>query len=185
MLLAGDVGGTKTSLAVFSPEFGPRKPVAQATFPSHEYSSIDALVQEFLSQVKLPVDRASFGVPGPVVAGRAKLTNMPWTVDEAQLADALNLSSVRLLNDLAAMAHGVPHLLPQDLHALNQGQPVPGSALVVVAPGTGLGQAFLIWDGKRYQVYPSEGGHADFAPRSQLQRDLHRPAGHIADRRDG
>lgn len=172
LLLAGDVGATKTSLGVFSAEVGPREPVAQATFASREYSSLEALVQEFQSQVKLPVDRASFGVPGPVVAGRAKLTNLPWTVDEAQLADALNLSWVRLLNDVAAMAHGVPHLLPQDLHVLDQGQPVPREALAVVAPGTGLGQAFLTWDGARYRVHPSEGGHADFAPTSQLQRDL-------------
>ncbi len=172
MLLAGDIGGTKTNLALFSREAGPRAPVAQDTFQSQGYPSLEALVQEFLSQVRLPVDRASFGVAGPVVAGKAKLTNLPWTVDEAQMADALNLSSVRLLNDLAAIAHAVPHLLLQDLHTLNQGQPVPGGALAVLAPGTGLGQAFLTWDGERYRVHPSEGGHADFAPTSQLQRDL-------------
>ena len=107
MLLAGDIGGTKTNLAIFSPEAGPRAPLAEATFPSADYPSLEALVREFLSQVDLKVERASFGVAGPVAAGRAEITNLPWVMDETQLQEALNLSSVRLLNDLASIAHAV------------------------------------------------------------------------------
>jgi glucokinase len=172
MLLAGDIGGTKTNLAVFSPEDGPRAPLAEATFPSADYPSLEALVREFLSQVDLKVERASLGVAGPVALDRAKITNLPWVMEERQLQEALNLSSVRLLNDLAAIAHAVPFLEPDDLHTLNVGQPTPGGAMAVVAPGTGLGQAFLTWDGTRYRPHASEGGHADFAPTNPFEVEL-------------
>ncbi|MFQ5855875.1 MAG: glucokinase [Anaerolineae bacterium] len=164
MLLAGDIGGTKTNLAVFSPEAGPTVPLAEGTFPSARYSSLEALVGEFLAQISLPVDRASLGVAGPVVAGHAAITNLPWVMDEMQLRAALNLSSVRLLNDLEAIAHAVPFLEPDDLHTLNEGEPAPGGAIAIIAPGTGLGEAFLTWDGSRYRAHASEGGHTDFAP---------------------
>jgi glucokinase len=172
MLLAGDIGGTKTNLAVFSPEAGPRAPLAEATFPSADYPSLEALTLEFLSQVDLPVERASFGVAGPVAAGRAEITNLPWVMAETQLQKALNLSSVRLLNDLASIAHAVPFLESADLHTLNEGQPVPGGAIAIVAPGTGLGEAYLTWDGSRYRPHASEGGHTDFAPNNPLEVEL-------------
>jgi len=172
MLLAGDIGGTKTNLAVFSPETGPRAPLAEATFPSADYPSLETIVREFLSQTDLKVERASFGVAGPVVAGRATTTNLDWMLDERQLQEALNLSSVRLLNDLDAIAHAVPLLEPADLHTLNQGQPTPGGTIAVVAPGTGLGEAFLTWDGSRYRTHASEGGHADFAPTNRFEIEL-------------
>lgn len=192
MLLAGDIGGTKTNLAIFSPEAGPRAPLAEATFPSGRYSSLEVLVREFLSQADLQVERASFGVAGPVVAGRATVTNLGWVMDETQLQEALNLSSVRLLNDLDAIAHAVPFLEPADLHILNEGQPPPGGpfglaqggAIAVIAPGTGLGEAFLTWDGSRYRAHPSEGGHADFAPTNSLEiemlRYLQERFGHVS-----
>jgi glucokinase len=172
MLLAGDIGGTKTNLAVFSPEDGPRAPLAEATFPSADYPSLEALVRQFSSQVDLKVEWASFGVAGPVAAGRSTITNLPWVMEERQLQEALNLSSVRLLNDLAAIAHAVPFLEPADLHTLNVGQPAPGGAMAVVAPGTGLGEAFLTWDGSRYRPHASEGGHADFAPTNPFEVEL-------------
>jgi len=172
MLLAGDIGGTKTNLAVFSPEDGPRAPLAEATFPSADYPSLEALVREFLSQVSLSVERASFGVAGPVVASRATITNLPWVMEETQLQETLNLSSVRLLNDLNAIAHAVPFLEPADRHTLNAGQQAPDGAMAVVAPGTGLGEAFLTWDGTRYRPHASEGGHADFAPTHPLEVEL-------------
>jgi glucokinase len=174
MLLAGDIGGTKTNLAIFSPEGGARAPLAQKTFLSAQYPSLEVLVQEFVSQVDLPIDRASFGVAGPVVAGKSRLINLPWVMDERQLGNALNLPSVRLLNDLNAIAHGVPHLEPDDVHTINRVHHGNGGALAVVAPGTGLGQAFLTLDGDRYRVHPSEGGHADFAPADELQAGLYR-----------
>jgi glucokinase len=172
MLLAGDIGGTKTSLAIFSSESGPRAPLVEATFPSADHASLEALVREFLSQVDLEVERASFGVAGPVVGGRATVTNLPWVIQETQLEEALHLSPVRLLNDLEAIANGVPVLEPADLHTLNEAQPAPGGAIAVIAPGTGLGEAFLTWDESRYRAHASEGGHASFAPMDSLEVEL-------------
>ncbi|HET90256.1 MAG TPA: glucokinase [Chloroflexi bacterium] len=173
MLLAGDIGGTKTTLMLVS-EAGPRSPLAEATFPSAEYSHLTAVVDAFLAQVdvRVRVNQACFGVAGPVVNGRASITNLPWTLDEVQLQEALNLSSVRLINDLVAIAYAVPSLGGNDLHTLNEGQTVPGGAIAVIAPGTGLGEAYLTWDGNRYWPHPSEGGHADFAPTNSSEVDL-------------
>ena len=172
MLLAGDVGATKTTLAMISPEAGPRKPLMVATFVSARYPRLEAVVRDFLHQSNVRVDHACFGVAAPVIQSRAKFTNLPWVVDERQLASALNLSSVRLLNDAAAIAHGVPILGASDLHTLNTGEPEPGGALAVIAPGTGLGEAFLTWDGIGYRAYASEGGHADFAPTNDREQEL-------------
>jgi len=171
-LLAGDIGGTKTNLAVLSPEVGLRAPLAEATVLSADYPSLQALVRDFLAETDLRIERASFGVAGPVVAGRAATTNLPWVIEESQLQEELNLSSVRLLNDLSAIAHAVPFLEPSDMHILNEGRPSAGGAIAVIAPGTGLGEAFLTWDGSRYRAHASEGGHADFAPTTPLQVDL-------------
>jgi glucokinase len=172
MLLAGDIGGTKTNLAVFSARTGWRAPHAEATFPSANYPSLEAVVREFLAQHDFSVDRASFGVAGPVVSGRATITNLPWMMEETQLQQALHITSVRLLNDLDAIAHAVPLLESQDLRTLNDSQPVSGGAIAVIAPGTGLGEAFLTWHGSHYQAHTSEGGHADFAPTNAFEIEL-------------
>src|SRR5579859_4679542 len=147
LLLAGDIGGTKTDLAVYSAEGGPRKPLTQAEFPSASYPSLEAIAREFLAKVEQPVDRACFDVAGPVIDGRAKITNLPWVMDEATLGQELGLNSVHLLNDLEAIARAVPILETADVYTLNSGQPVPGGTIAVIAPGTGLGEAFLTWDG--------------------------------------
>lgn len=184
MLLAGDIGATKTSLAVFSSEVGPRAPLVEATFPSANYPNLEALAREFLAQFSLPVERAVFGVAGPVVGGRVAVTNLPWVLDEAQLQEALNLSSVCLLNDLEAIAYAVPFLERADLQTLNEGEPAPGGAIAIIAPGTGLGEAFLTWDGSRYRPHPSEGGHTDFAPNNlfeiKMLRYLQGRLGHVS-----
>jgi glucokinase len=172
LLLAGDIGGTKTNLAIFSSEAGPRSPLQEATYPSAKYPSLEAMAGEFLSQVDAKVNRASFGVAGPVVGGRVTTTNLPWMIDELTLQKALNLSSARLLNDLVAVAHAVPFLQPVDLETLSEGQSAPGGAMAVIAPGTGLGEAYLTWDGSRYRAYASEGGHADFAPNNSYEAEL-------------
>ncbi len=172
MLLAGDIGGTKTNLAIFSPQEGPYAPIAEATFPSGGYSSLEAIVAEFLDQLDLTVDRASLGVAGPVVGGRAEITNLSWEIKEGKLEESLGLDSVRLLNDLAAIARAVPFLKPDDLYTLNAGQPDPSGNLAVIAPGTGLGEAFLVWDGSGYLPYGCEGGHVDFAPTTPLQMEV-------------
>lgn len=172
MLLAGDIGGTKTNLAVFSVEDGWRKPLAEAKFPSGQYSSLEALVQEFLGGHQFQIERASFGVAGPVVDGRATITNLPWVLEENHLKHALNIPSVSLLNDLESIAYGVPYLQDHDLHTLNAGHPTKEGAIAVIAPGTGLGEAFLTWEGTRYHPHTSEGGHADFAPVDEVQLEL-------------
>lgn len=172
MLLVGDVGGTKTILAVYPLGKPPGVPLAEKTFPSARYPDLVSLVREFLSEIDLKVDRAAFGVPGPVIGGRARVTNLPWKIEEEHLRQALNLSSVELLNDLQAIAQAIPSLKGGDLHTLNEGDPVSGGAIGLIAPGTGLGEAFLTWDGSRYRAHPSEGGHTDFAPTSPLEAEL-------------
>ena len=184
MLLAGDIGATKTYLGIFSPEMGPASPLTEAIFVSRRYPDLETLVREFLAQTELAAEKAFFGVAGPVVGGRAKLTNLPWVIDERQLSLALGLSSVRLLNDLTATAHAIPFLEPADLHTINEGQPIAGGNIAVIAPGTGLGEAFITWDGLAYRGYAGEGGHTDFAPNDsrelELLLDLQEQFGHVS-----
>jgi glucokinase len=172
LLLVGDLGSTTATLAVISPDIGPRMSLVEASFPTKPYPSFAAIVKEFLTRFDLPVHHACFDVPGPVVDGRATLSTLPWLVDEEVLASVLHLTSVRILNDVEALAFAVPHLEPADSLLLNPGIPVTHGALAVVAPGTGLGEAFLVWTGSGYHACPSEGGHADFAPLDDLQIEL-------------
>lgn len=172
MLLAGDIGGTKTNLALFASPDEMRTPLREATYPSAQYPSLEALVRDFLYQVDKQVQLACFGVAGPVIDGKAKITNLPWVMDEEELQRALNIPSVWLLNDLVATASGVPLLRADDLRTLNEGQPVKNGTLGVIAPGTGLGEAFLTWNGTHYQTHPSEGGHTDFGPTNAFEIEL-------------
>jgi glucokinase len=172
MLLAGDIGGTKTNLAIFSVKDELRTPLKEETLPSARYASLAELIRDFLADTSFSIERACFGVPGPVMGGKAKITNLPWLLDEQQLQQALNIPSICLLNDLTAMAHGVPLLGPADLATLNVGEPTEHETMAVIAPGTGLGEAFLTWGGTRYIAHPSEGGHVDFAPTNELEIGL-------------
>jgi glucokinase len=174
MLIAGDIGGTKTALAIFSSEAGPHSPLAQTTVHSADYPSLDAIAKEFLAKEKAPVDRACFAVAGPVIGGRVKATNLPWVIADSTLAQELNLNlnSVRLINDLEAIARAVPILRPSDVQTINAGQPVAKGAIAVIAPGTGLGESYLTWDETRYVAHSSEGGHSDFAPTDERQIGL-------------
>jgi glucokinase len=166
--LVGDIGGTKTTLAIIDVESGPRIFLDKATFPSADYSSLEELAIRFLEGKKWKIARASFGVAGPVTDGRVQATNLPWLIEETTLGKELGVP-VRLLNDLAALAHAVPSLMNEDLVTLNPGKPANHGATAVIAPGTGLGEAYLQWDKTKYRPFPSEGGHADFAPTDQLQ----------------
>lgn len=170
--LAGDVGRTKTALAIFSVEQGVHKPLAQDTFPNGRYQSLEDIVKEFLADKHLQVARASFGVAGPVMNDRAQVTNLPWVVDASVLSQTLGGVPVRLLNDLEAIAHAIPCLESSDLETLSEGTPEQRGPIATLAPGTGLGEAFLLWDGKRYHPFPSEGGHADFAPTNSTELEL-------------
>jgi len=172
LLIAGDVGGTKTDLGIYSLAGGPRQPLARKELASRCYPSLAAMVRDFVTLVDHRVDRGCFAVAGPVIRGRAQLTNRSWIVEEVGLAQELGLRSVSLLNDVEAIARAVPALLPEDVCTLNQGDPVPGGAIAVIAPGTGLGEAFLTWNGGRYQAHPSEGGHAGFAPATEREIGL-------------
>jgi len=172
MLITGDIGGTTTRLALVSPEQGPRKFVAEEEFRSADYKGLQPIVEAFLAKTGGHATSACFDVAGPVIGGRAHLTNLPWDLEEAALCRALKLRRITLLNDLAAIAHAVPHLQPGETVEINAGKVVEHSPIAVLAPGTGLGEAFLIWSGKDYIACSSEGGHADFAPTNEIQAGL-------------
>jgi len=200
MILAGDIGGTKTHLALFDWTTERVEPVRLETFHSGDYASLDEMVAEFLippppptpvggleqtkeegkeltgeSQPAEPVkiDAACFGVAGPVIQNHCRTTNLPWEVDGAELAKRFEIPHVRLLNDLEAMAHGILFLRADELVTLNAGTPPQyKQAIALIAAGTGLGESILFWDGIRYRPLPSEGGHADFAPNSDNEIEL-------------
>ncbi|MGB2593171.1 MAG: glucokinase [Candidatus Acidiferrum sp.] len=177
MILAGDVGGTKCNLALFSEKNGKLTPVLKQRFASKDFAQFDLIVREFSRQAaphlkKEKVRAAGFGVAGPVINNRVRATNLPWTVDAATLAKELSVSDVVLMNDLGATGHSVEHLAPEEFCVLNPGKPEHGGTRALIAAGTGLGQSILVWDGGRYRVVPSEGGHSDFAPHTEQQIDL-------------
>jgi len=162
--LAGDIGGTKTVLALFSLDQGPFQPLEKAVFPSSGFASLEDILRIYLKDKPVRIQSASFGIAGPVYKDRVKTTNLPWVIEARQLSQVIDKAPVWLLNDLLAMAYAVPHLRPEDLRTINSGTPETHGPLGVVAPGTGLGEAFLIWEGNRYYPHPSEGGHTDFGP---------------------
>jgi glucokinase len=172
MLLVGDIGGTKTDLAIYSDKSDANSPLVRKQFHSADYASLQAIVREFLADVKLHVNHATFDVAGPVINKSVATTNLPWVMDEYSLATDLNLKSVHLMNDLEAVAQAIPSLRQSDIITLNAGEPVPRGAIGVVAPGTGLGESFLVWNGSQYTPQSSEGGHASFAPTDKVQIGL-------------
>jgi glucokinase len=177
VILAGDVGGTKCNLALFVEKNGKLEIVYRQRFASKDFSKFDLIVKEFtregapyLGEAK--IDAAGFGVAGPVIHNRIHATNLPWIIDADVLAEELKVQPIVLLNDLGATGHSLSHLPPEDFCVLNEGHAVPGGTRALLAAGTGLGQSILFWDGVRYQVVPSEGGHTDFAPRTAQQIEL-------------
>ena len=171
LLLAGDIGGTKTALAIFAAGQDLGRSLAQATFSSTDYVSLEAIVRAFLTEKGVQIARASFGVAGPVIEDRVQVTNLPWVVDARSLSLALG-APVVLVNDLDAIAHVIQMLGPSDVETLNEGQPEEHGDLAVIAPGTGLGEALVLWNGTRYEPHPSEGGHANFAPTTKTEIEL-------------
>jgi glucokinase len=170
MILAGDIGGTKTNLALFDGD--PRTPVCLETYSSDEHEGLEAMLRTFLAAHPATVERAAFGVAGPVHDGRVEKVNLAWPVEARSVAETLGLEAVGLVNDLEANAWGITVLGPEDVAVLNAGDPDATGNQAVIAAGTGLGEAGLYWDGERHHVFPSEGGHADFAPRTELQVEL-------------
>ena len=172
MLLAGDIGGTKTELGYFESLDGRLRLALHERFPSREHASLDEIVAAFTAEHPAPVERAGFGIAGPVVGGRATTTNLPWVVESNSLAHQLHLDHVALVNDLEAVAYGTSMLADDDLVVLNAGDRDAVGTIAVIAAGTGLGEAGLWWDGHQHRPFASEGGHCEFAPRDELELDL-------------
>ncbi len=179
VLLAGDIGGTKTILRLVRQEANSTwSTLNEQKFVSADFPSLTPLVQHFLSQVQsqsdtsTPPQRACFAIAGPIVDQKAQLTNLPWQVDAAALSQELGIERVALINDFSAVGYGVLVLPPQDLLTLQKGERMAEGPIAVIGAGTGLGEAYLVSHEGRYQVFPSEGGHVDFAPRSQEEWDL-------------
>jgi glucokinase len=172
MILAGDIGGTNARLAYFQSQNGDLRLVSERVFPSREHHEFGEIVGKFLHDSGAHPEAACFGIAGPVRNGRVETSNLPWIIEQARLADQFHLPSTLLINDLEAIAWGIGALGDADLVVLNQGSGSARGNQAVVAPGTGLGEAGLFWDGNRHHVFACEGGHTDFAPRSDLQVKL-------------
>jgi glucokinase len=177
MLLAGDIGGTKTLLGLFEPATPRPRPIAVHEFGTLDFPDLSSMIAEFLKEESIKgrrADRACFGVAGPVLDGAADLTNVPWRVDAREVTRAFDLRRVALLNDLQAMATSVPVLAEDELHVLQQGEAVKGGNIALIAAGTGLGEALLHQVDGRFVPSPSEGGHADFPARNEAEFALAR-----------
>jgi glucokinase len=172
MILAGDIGGTNARLAYFQSQNGHLHLVSERVFPSREHNEFGEIVGKFLHDSGARPEAACFGIAGPVRNGRVETSNLPWIIEQARLADQFHLPATLLINDLEAIAWGITALGNADLVTLNQGSGPESGNQAVVAPGTGLGEAGLFWDGNRHHVFACEGGHTDFAPRDELQIKL-------------
>jgi len=172
MILAGDIGGTNARLAYFQPQNGHFQLVAERVFPSREHSELGEIVTQFLSDSGMRPEAACFGIAGPVRNGRVETSNLPWVIEQSRLAKQIRLPGTLLINDLEASAWGIGALATGDLVPLNRVTgPVSGNQ-AVIAPGTGLGEAGLFWDGTRHHVFACEGGHSDFAPQTEQEIEL-------------
>ncbi|HVF55356.1 MAG TPA: glucokinase [Pyrinomonadaceae bacterium] len=174
MIIAGDIGGTKTNVALF--EGDGRRPgvaVAQQSFPSAKYDSLEEILRQFIAEHRPSrVTHACFGVAGPVEAGRVQASNLAWVVSDKSLADFLKIEQVRIINDLEATAYGIENVPAARLYTLNEGEGARDGHRALIAAGTGLGMASIFWDGRQYHPMASEGGHIDFAPRNEREVEL-------------
>jgi glucokinase len=171
MILAGDIGGTKVNLAFFGEDLR-LTPDNLASFPSRDYPSLEEIARKFLADRELKADYACFGIAGPVKRGRVEVTNLPWVIVDKELTRALGVKQTWLINDLEANAHGIAGLTPADFVTLNAGEPGAIGNAAIISAGTGLGEGGLFWDGNRHLPIASEGGHSDFAPRTDLDIEL-------------
>ncbi len=171
MILAGDIGGTKANLALFDKEGGLHH---FASFSTQEAPNLKSIIKTYMQKNDIAsLTHACFALPGPVVNGSCKTTNLPWVVDSAVIAKECAISQVFLLNDLEANAYAVESLPHESLATIYPGQGSKKGNRAVVSPGTGLGEAGILWDGKVYHPFACEGGHCDFAPRNELEIDLY------------
>lgn len=181
MILAGDIGGTNTRLALFEGE-GLRC-VLEKKYPSRDYGNLTEIVQLFLKDSQQKIDRACFGIAGPIEEGVCRATNLPWVIDQRGLSQDFGITRVKLINDLEANAHGIGCLRPDEFFVLNEGTPIKGNQ-VLISAGTGLGKACIFWDGKKHTPFACEGGHEDFGPGNEeelhLWQYLHEMFGHVS-----
>jgi glucokinase len=169
MILAGDIGGTKVNLAIF--EGNTR--IREKRYISQDFSSFEIILDDFLKDSDAKIEKACFGVAGPVINGRCSLTNLSWQINTERLKEKLDVDAVGLINDLVATASAIPYLDPEGFEVVQSGSPVAEGRISVISAGTGLGQAFLIPAGNgKYIVLDSEGGHCDFSPRNKMESDL-------------
>jgi len=168
-VLAGDIGGTKTHLAVFEVEGTRPETLSEHSYPSGEYASLDAIVRDFLDRADADCRQACFGIAGPVQHGRVETTNLPWVIEARAMAAGFGFDTVSLMNDLQANAWGIDALDDDDFCLLSAGHADTAGNASIIAAGTGLGEAGLYWDGRRHWPFASEGGHADFSPHSDLE----------------
>ena len=171
-ILAGDIGGTHARLAIAEWTDGTVSIVHEQRYPSREYPGLAPVVTAFLATAGPRPERACFAVAGPIVAGEWRATNLPWVVRTTDLAAAIGIPHTALINDFAAVGYGVPAMGAADLVTLQAGTPQPHGPIALIGPGTGLGQAHVVWEGAAYRVLPSEGGHTDFAPRSEVEYEM-------------
>jgi glucokinase len=174
LILAGDVGGTKVALALFDFQSGALHHAAEKRYPAKDYPGLEEIVKEFLGeqQQEGKISAACFGVPGPVRHGVLRLTNLPWTLDSRKLSLDLGIDHLFLINDLEANGYGIPELKSDQIFTLSAGDPSVAGNRALISAGTGLGEAFLVWNGKRHIPMASEGGHCDFAARNEDDIDL-------------
>src|ERR1700716_4293103 len=172
MILAGDIGGTRTRLAAFDTQGNRLQCGVEKTIPSQQHDGLSTILADFIKTEGIPVHSACVGVAGPVRGGRSKISNLPWIIDSRELAQQLKLSSVGLLNDLEAYAYGIDALESKDFVTLGEGAEDAEGNRAVISARTGLGMAGLYWDGFRHHPFACEGGHADFAPRNDLEMEL-------------
>jgi glucokinase len=172
MILAGEIGATRTRLAAFDTEGNKLQLVVEKTYMSQEHGGLAEIITAFIKTEGIPVHSACFGVAGPVTAGRSKISNLPWTIDRRELASQLKLDSVGLINDLEAYAYGIDALESKDFITLSEGAEDAEGNRAVISARTGLGVAGMYWDGFRHHPFACEGGHADFAPRNKLDMEL-------------
>jgi len=172
LILAADVGGTSTRLAYFQAKAGELEALAEGHYPSAAHGSLYEIVQLFKEEHRMAPERACFGIAGPILRGRVKTPNLPWSIESGELARVTGLARVQLINDLAANTLGISALKEPDLVLLQAGKSHPTGSIAVVSAGTGLGESFAYWDGTAHRPLPSEAGHADFAPRNDLETRL-------------
>jgi len=172
MILAGEIGGTRTRLAAYQTEGNRLQLVVEKNYMSQEHASMAEILPQFIRGEGVPVHSACFGVAGPVRGGRSKISNLPWVIDAKDLGQQLKLNSVGLLNDLEAYAYGIDALDSNDFITISEGSADAEGNRAVISAKTGLGVAGLYWDGFRHHPFACEGGHADFAPKDAIQTEL-------------